>query len=97
MKPTTDGISFNSETVLLTNTVYLGTFTNTGVPVTLHFPLALPAVFATEARVGFGSDVVFSRRRIPSPDSLSTLLVSGLLPPAPIWKFQLCRSRSLPA
>ena len=52
MKPTTDGITFNSETVLLTNTVYLGTFTNTGSSVTLQFPLALPAVFANEAQAG---------------------------------------------
>ena len=52
MKPATDGITFDSEPLLLTNTVYLGTFTNTGTSVTLQFPLALPAVFATEAQAG---------------------------------------------
>lgn len=45
MTPTTDGIAFDNEPTLLTNTVMLGTFTNTASNATLLFPLALPAPF----------------------------------------------------
>ena len=52
MLPTSDGIDYDSEPVLLTNTVSLGTFTNTVTSVTLQFPLALSPVFTTDARAG---------------------------------------------
>ena len=50
--PTTDGIVFTNETVLLTNTASLGTFTNTSTSVALLFPLALPQAFTSDAQAG---------------------------------------------
>jgi hypothetical protein len=50
--PTTDGIVFTNEPALLTNTAYLGTFTNTAANGTLLFPLALPAAFVSNAQAG---------------------------------------------
>jgi len=50
--PTTDGIVYTNEPTLLTNTAYLGTFTNTSTSVTLLFPLALPAAFVSDAQAG---------------------------------------------
>jgi hypothetical protein len=52
MLPASTGINYNSEPALLTNTVYLGTFTNTGANATLQFPLALAAEFTTDAQAG---------------------------------------------
>ena len=50
--PTTDGIVFTNETVLLANTAYLGKFTNTAANGTLLFLLALPSVFVSDAQAG---------------------------------------------
>lgn len=50
--PTTDGIVFTNEPVLLTNTASLGTFTNTATSATLLFPLALPTAFVSNAQAG---------------------------------------------
>jgi hypothetical protein len=50
--PTTDGIVFTNELVLLTNTASLGAFTNTGTSVTLLFPLALSPAFVSDAQAG---------------------------------------------
>ena len=50
--PTADGIAFTNEPTLLTNTAYLGTFTNTATSATLLFPLALPSAFVTNAQAG---------------------------------------------
>jgi hypothetical protein len=52
MIPASTGIIYDSEPVLLTNTVYLGTFTNTGTSVTLQFPLALTSDFTADAQAG---------------------------------------------
>jgi|SRR5271170_7377678 len=52
MAPTTDGIAFNDETTLLTNTVNLGVFTNTGLNFTNLFSLALPAAFTSDLSAG---------------------------------------------
>jgi len=52
MLPTSDGIDYESEPVLLTNALSLGTFTNSGMSVTLQFPLALFSDFSTDARAG---------------------------------------------
>jgi hypothetical protein len=49
---TTGGIVYTNEPVLLTNTASLGTFTNTVSNVTLLFPLALPAIFVSDAQAG---------------------------------------------
>jgi hypothetical protein len=50
--PTTDGIVYTNEPVLLTNTASLGSFTNTETSVTLLFTLALPATFVSDAQAG---------------------------------------------
>lgn len=50
--PMTDGIAYNDEPVLLTNTAILGTFTNTGTDATLLLPLTLPAAFAGDTQAG---------------------------------------------
>lgn len=50
--PTTDGISYSSEPLLLTNTAMLGTFTNTAANATLLLSLGLPSVFANDAQSG---------------------------------------------
>ena len=50
--PTTDGIVYTNEPVLLTNTASLGTFTNTATSVTVFFSLALPATFVSDALAG---------------------------------------------
>jgi hypothetical protein len=52
MIPASTGINYNSEPVLLTNTVYLGAFTNTGTSVTLQFPLTLASEFTADAQAG---------------------------------------------
>jgi hypothetical protein len=52
MIPASTGINYNSEPALLTNTVYLGKFTNTGTSVTLQFPLTLASDFTADAQVG---------------------------------------------
>ncbi len=50
--PTTDGIVFTNEPTLLTNTVGLGTFTNTAANGTLLFLLGLPPAFVSNAQAG---------------------------------------------
>jgi hypothetical protein len=52
MGSTTGGIVYTDESVLLTNTAYLGTFTNTSTSVTLLFPLALTPAFVGDAQAG---------------------------------------------
>ena len=52
MSPTADGIAYDNEPTLLTNTTNLGTFTNAAANTTLIFPLALPPAFITDAQAG---------------------------------------------
>jgi hypothetical protein len=52
MMPGSTGINYNSEPALLTNTVQLGTFTNTGTSVTLQFALALASDFTADVQAG---------------------------------------------
>jgi len=52
MSPTTDGLLFTNEPVLLTNTSVLGTFTNAAASATLLFTLAMPAAFAADVQAG---------------------------------------------
>jgi hypothetical protein len=52
MSSATPGIVYTNEPYLLTNTVNLGTFTNSSANATLLFTLALPAAFASDAQAG---------------------------------------------
>jgi hypothetical protein len=52
MAPTADGIVYNDEPTLLTNTVSLGSFTNAGINSTDSFSLALPASFTSNISAG---------------------------------------------
>ena len=52
MAPTTDGIAYNDEPPLLTNTVSLGIFTNAAANTTDSFSLALPATFTSDISAG---------------------------------------------
>jgi hypothetical protein len=50
--PTTDGITYNDESLLLTNTASLGTFTNSGADGIESFVLSLPPSFVTDIAAG---------------------------------------------
>src|SRR6185437_14135880 len=52
MTPTTDGIAYNDEPPLLTNTVSLGIFTNAAANISDLFSLALPAALTSDISAG---------------------------------------------
>ncbi|HWD91126.1 MAG TPA: hypothetical protein VG938_02140 [Verrucomicrobiae bacterium] len=52
MAPTDDGITYNDEPPLLTNTVSLGTFTNAGINSTESFSLALSSALTSDISAG---------------------------------------------
>jgi hypothetical protein len=57
MAPTSDGITYADEPPLLTNTVSLGTFTNSGINSTNSYSLSLPSALTSD--IGAGGDVDF--------------------------------------
>jgi hypothetical protein len=57
MAPTADGIVYNDEPPLLTNTVSLGTFTNAAANTTDSFSLALPPAFTDDLIAGGDVDL----------------------------------------
>jgi hypothetical protein len=60
--PTTDGITYNNEPVLLNSSVdaSLGVFTNAGANATLSFPLSLPPAFTSNLAAGGEVDLFFT-------------------------------------
>jgi len=90
--PTTDGVTYNDEPPLLTNTVNLGVFTNAAANSTDLFSLALPAVFTSDVSAGgdvslyltaidSGIGFTFNSQNFTTANQRPVLVISAVPPP----------------